>query len=199
MSQVLETVDCSHIRAHLDCSRVHALLVPHLDRSNPAAAVTAAAPNPQGLGRRTQVCLEAARSFEIVYERSTTMGWAVEESLQGRPAVVGWGEASQERQVLLAAEAGRRLLLPRIRPNHFGSPAGWIFEPPPPGHELLRNCAGASAASQCTRVARRLLSGRVWLCTKRISGGMYATSCVAVADAWLAAVSERASARSHLQ
>ena len=213
ISRLLEAADCSHVRAHLDCRRAHAMLAAHLpaihridatsaNATVEAAAVavaavasteTAAAVVLGALGERTALCLGAAHAFEILY--LPALGG-------GDDAAGGDAELDTiERQALLAAEAGRRLLLPRMRTSSQGSPPGWCFEPPPPRHELLGACASASvsaaasaqvavehqsAATPCERVAARLLRGRRWLCSSRVGPLMlHKPSCDAVAQAWL--------------
>ena len=222
LSRLLEAIDCSHIRAHLDCSRARALLAAHLpafrripatSRANAtaeAAAVAAAAVAStaagasevlDALGGRTRLCLGAARAFEIVYLPALGSGDNDAGGASELDAIV--------RQVRLAAEAGRRLLLPRVRPSARGSPPGWCFEPPPPRHELRGACAPRSvgtaasapfqpsAATPCERMAARLLRGRRWLCSSRVGPlRLHKPSCESVAQAWLdaAVATHRASA-----
>lgn len=191
LSRLLEAIDCSHLRVHLDCPRARALLAARLPPINSKgardanatakAAAVAIAATSDALGGRTRLCLSVARAFEIVYR----------PALGGGDDDGGAGLGSVARQALLAAEAGRRLLLPSIRTTWEGSPPGWCFEPPPPRHELRGACASSSlerrAGTACERVATRLLRGRRWLCATRVGpqGPHHARSCDAVARAWL--------------
>ena len=116
MARALEHVDCSHVRAQLDCDRAMTLYAAALRRRNGSGNVLTsqrlaqllltAAPDERGLGRRSEVCLAASCGFEVLYLTYLSGGSTGQLQIE---------LDMPQRQVLLAREAGRRLLLPRVR------------------------------------------------------------------------------------
>uniref|UniRef100_A0A7S4ETY7 Uncharacterized protein n=1 Tax=Chrysotila carterae TaxID=13221 RepID=A0A7S4ETY7_CHRCT len=177
-------VSCAHVRPHLSCSRVKALLARMQHMRLPRFVTSTAAvsqPNRVGMSRReafvqnvgarTAACLTASNGFEILLD-----------ALWDR--VIEYTPAELHRHAALAHEAGRRGLVVGVRPSMSGPPA-WLCvasesrvgfgscTPPPRSYVRALRCRAGARAH-----AKRYLT---W-CAENFTRHLY--SCNAVMRAW---------------